>query len=191
MAERKLVVVTDTGILHELGGIGGPICAPTRIPIPTILKMINNQRHVYECNPLDPRNPEMRVRLTQENYKSNNFGKSQPVVTEEDKPVTQTVAPEKTVTKQVADTEPEKEPEKEAEKEPETEVEGEKTETPVTTQKTDEDVKTESEDHTNDEDQGEVKDETPTDQAPVSETSSDKKPVTQAAKTTKSSKKKK
>ena len=74
MAERKLVIVNDNGILHELGGIGGPICTPTRIPIDAILKMINNKRHVFECDPSDPRNTERQVRLTQANYKSDNFG---------------------------------------------------------------------------------------------------------------------
>ena len=75
MAERKLVVVHDSGILQELGGIGGPITTPTRIPIDAILKMINNKRHVYECYPNDPRNPDLRVQLTQANYKSDNFKK--------------------------------------------------------------------------------------------------------------------
>ena len=77
MAERKLVVVKDNGILHELGGIGGPILTPTRIPIESILKMINNKRHVFECYPNDPRNESLWVELTNANYKSNNFNKAQ------------------------------------------------------------------------------------------------------------------
>lgn len=73
MVERKLVVVKDACILPELGGIGGPILAPTRIPLDAILKMINNKRHVYECYPNDPRNEDLRVLLDQSNYKANNF----------------------------------------------------------------------------------------------------------------------
>lgn len=82
MAERKLVVVKDSGILHELGGIGGPILTPTRIPIEIILKMINNKRNVFECYPNDPRNESLWVKLTNANYKSSNFNKAQePVLT--------------------------------------------------------------------------------------------------------------
>ena len=76
MSERKLVVVKDNVILHELGGIGGPILTPTRITIDAILKMINNKRHVFECYPNDPRNESLWVELTNANYKSNNFNKA-------------------------------------------------------------------------------------------------------------------
>lgn len=88
MAERKLVVVKDNGILHELGGIGGPILTPTRIPIDNILKMINNKRHVFECYPNDPRNESLWVELTNANYKSDNFNKVQePAPTADPDPV--------------------------------------------------------------------------------------------------------
>lgn len=111
MAERKLVVVKDNGILHELGGIGGPILTPTRIPIDNILKMINNKRHVFECYPNDPRNESLWVELTNANYKSDNFNKVQePAPTADPDPVDplvqQTLEVEPPVQTPVADPDP-------------------------------------------------------------------------------------
>lgn len=71
--ERKLVVVHDMGPLPELGGIAGPVSAPTRIPISKIGKLLNNGRTVYECNPVDPRAEGSRVKLTVENYRDEHF----------------------------------------------------------------------------------------------------------------------
>ena len=73
MANRKLVVVPDKGVLPELNRINGPILAPTRITLDTIQKMLTNGRRVFECCPTDPRNEDLRIQLTLENYKNDNF----------------------------------------------------------------------------------------------------------------------
>lgn len=71
---RKLVVVNDNVRLVEVGNIYGPISTPTRIPLETIRAMCVKNRDVWECDPVDPRNREKRVKLTLANYGETHFG---------------------------------------------------------------------------------------------------------------------
>lgn len=71
--ERKLVTINTNGPIPELNYIAGPIMNPSKIPIPTIIQMIKNNREVKECDPSDPRNEEKKIILTLNNVKNNNF----------------------------------------------------------------------------------------------------------------------
>lgn len=68
--KEKLIVVESYGSITELGGISGPILNPCRVPISTIVRMVNNHRKVYEVN---PSNYSERIRLTLKNVKTDNF----------------------------------------------------------------------------------------------------------------------
>lgn len=103
--ERKLVVVHNMGPIPELGYIAGPVVAPTRIPITTIGKMVSNGKAVYECFPTDPRNKDLRVKLTLENYRNDNFADLRTVHVE-NKP-----EDEEPTKKEPATAEPKQEPE--------------------------------------------------------------------------------
>ena len=70
-SEKKLVVIRSGGPLGELGGISGPILNPAYIEVEKIGKMIQNNRLIFECNPL---NPNERIRLNTSNWSKSNFG---------------------------------------------------------------------------------------------------------------------
>lgn len=72
---RKLVVVNEKGVIPELNNIMGPITYPTRITIKAIAEMIKHKKEVLECDPGDPHDNSLRIKLTMENLKSNNFPK--------------------------------------------------------------------------------------------------------------------
>ena len=62
---RKYVTIQSSGVLHEFGGISGPMLHPSWIPIDIIRKLIINGRIVYEHCITDP---IKRLRLTLQNY---------------------------------------------------------------------------------------------------------------------------
>ena len=68
--ESKWVVVDTYGPIKELGGISGPIVTPCKIPIRTIVDMVNNRKVVYEVNPM---NMTEKVKLRQSNVDKKNF----------------------------------------------------------------------------------------------------------------------
>ena len=68
--EKKLVTVESVGTITELGGISGPIINPSFIDVPTIIRMINSHKKVYEVN---PNNPSEKVKLSLKNARTNNF----------------------------------------------------------------------------------------------------------------------
>ena len=80
----KLVVVETYGSISELGGINGPILNPAKIDIDLIVRMINNNKKVFEVN---PKNYSERVRLTLKNARTVNFDNAKPAVVTT-KPVT-------------------------------------------------------------------------------------------------------
>lgn len=69
--EKKLVVVRSGGPLMELGGITGPILNPSLIDVNIIGEMIQRNRLIFECNPL---NPNERIKLNTSNWSKSNFG---------------------------------------------------------------------------------------------------------------------
>ena len=66
----KLVTVETNGTLVELGGISGPIINPCFIDETTIIRMVGNNKKVYEVNPA---NHAQKVRLNLKNVKTDNF----------------------------------------------------------------------------------------------------------------------
>lgn len=82
--KRKLVTVAESGVIPELNFMNGPISTPTMISMEAIIKMVTNNRKVYECN---PSNPSDQVELTIANVKKENFLTSTPVSQPEEKKV--------------------------------------------------------------------------------------------------------
>lgn len=97
MEKRKLVSVYDAGPIAELNFVNGPI-GPTMISTSNIIKMVQNNRTVFEHDPNHRMNP---IKLTMENIKKDNFNvvKSQDSVKN----------PEPVKAKQVIDETPSKE----------------------------------------------------------------------------------
>lgn len=71
---KKLIVVMSGGPISELGHITGPILHPWYVETDTVLRMVSNNRRVFEVNP-DKR--DERVLLTLKNIRLNNFGKAE------------------------------------------------------------------------------------------------------------------
>lgn len=92
--KEKLIVVESYGSLSELGGISGPILNPCRVPISTIVRMINNHRKVFEVNPTKYSD---RIRLTLKNVKTDNFPVPNTQVKANVSPIATTVEVEKPV----------------------------------------------------------------------------------------------
>ena len=110
--KRKLVTVAESGVIPELNFMNGPISTPTMISIEAIVKMVMNNRKVYECN---PSNPSDQVELTIANVKKENFLASTPVsqVKEpeiEKAPTTPVVEPTPVVEEKPVETQVEPEP---------------------------------------------------------------------------------
>ena len=82
--KRKLVTVAESGVIPELNFVNGPISTPTMISMDAIIKMVINNRKVYECN---PSNPSEQVELTIANVKKVNFLTSTSVSEPEEKKV--------------------------------------------------------------------------------------------------------
>lgn len=87
--KRKLVTVAESGVIPELNFMNGPISTPTMISMEAIIKMVTNNRKVYECN---PSNPSDQVELTIANVKKENFLTSNSVSKPEEKKVDETPA---------------------------------------------------------------------------------------------------
>ena len=62
---RKYVSIQSSGILHEFGGVSGPMLHPTWLRVDVIRRLLINGRIVYEHCITDP---IKRVRLTLRNY---------------------------------------------------------------------------------------------------------------------------
>jgi hypothetical protein len=69
MVNRKLVTISDAGIIRELG-IAGPVRTPSKIPVDTIQKLVVAGYNVYEHNVADP---TQKVKLTISNINRQNF----------------------------------------------------------------------------------------------------------------------
>ena len=110
--KRKLVTVAESGVIPELNFMNGPISTPTMISMEAIIKMVTNNRKVYECN---PSNPSDQVELTIANVKKENFLTSTPVSQPEEKkvdeaPATPVVEPTPVVDEKPVETPVEPEP---------------------------------------------------------------------------------
>ena len=110
--KRKLVTVAESGVIPELNFMNGPISTPTMISMEAIIKMVTNNRKVYECN---PSNPSDQVELTIANVKKENFLTSTPVSQPEEKkvdeaPATPVVEPTHVVEEKPVETSVEPEP---------------------------------------------------------------------------------
>ena len=102
MENTKLVTINSKGSLPELGGISGPVINPCKLPIETIVKLLNGHKKVYEVNPA---NKSERVALTLQNVRSVNFVTRKPAAKANVAPAAKTVAP-KTEVKPTATTAP-------------------------------------------------------------------------------------
>ena len=81
--KKKLVVIDGNGSIPELGGISAPIINPTWIGIPTLIRIVNRYKKIYEVN---PNNKSERIQLTIRNVRKDNFPEPPgpaPVVDEE------------------------------------------------------------------------------------------------------------
>lgn len=71
---KKLIIVKNSVILPELGGINGPILRPEKVELSDIYQMINRRLSVYEVN---PKNHSETIKLTRENANKQNFFQKQ------------------------------------------------------------------------------------------------------------------
>lgn len=104
MEKRKFVQIPVNGPIAELGFITGPV-GPTYVNLPSVIKMVQNGKLVYE---VDPANHAHKVKLDITNVKKNNI--AQPVKFE--KPPATDSEPTPVVAKEVKESEKTPEPEK-------------------------------------------------------------------------------
>lgn len=69
MEKRKFVQIPVNGPIAELGFITGPV-GPTYVNLPSVIKMVQNGKLVYE---VDPANHAHKVKLDITNVKKNNI----------------------------------------------------------------------------------------------------------------------
>lgn len=77
---KKLIVLMTGGPISELGFITGPVLHPWYVDIDTVIRLVSNNKRVYEVN---PNNRDERVLLTLKNVRLNNFGKKETAKTVE------------------------------------------------------------------------------------------------------------
>ena len=69
-AVKKLVTISGTGAIPELGYITAPIINPTKIDVEILRKMVTRGAKVYEVN---PKKPDEKILLTVKNVMTDNF----------------------------------------------------------------------------------------------------------------------
>ena len=80
----KNVIITNTTVLWELGGIRGPILSPSPLPINDIYTLISNGINVYE---VDPNNSKNKIKLDRTNYNKTNFTVKKKIEVEKTTPI--------------------------------------------------------------------------------------------------------
>lgn len=70
--EKKLVIIKYAGPIPELGHICGPVLHPCPVELDSVVKLVTNNRRVFEVN---PENRDEMVELSLKNVRLNNFPK--------------------------------------------------------------------------------------------------------------------